>query len=640
MKKPILFTCLFLFFFELPHFLHGQIINTITGNGIAGFSGDGGSATSAEINNPHGIAVDNSGNLYIADLQNSCIRKVNTAGVISTVAGIGIAGYSGDGGPATLAKLNMPFEVTVDNAGILYISDNMNSRIRKVDGSGIITTVAGNGINGYSGDGIAATASELYYPGGMVLDSAGNLFIADQFNNRIRKVSASTGIISTIGGTGIPGYSGDGGSALIATLYRPNYICLDHSGNVLLTDNHNHCIRKISSSGNITTVAGNGYGGYTGDGIAATSAELYYPGGISSDASGNLFIADYYNNRIRMVNPAGIIYTIAGTGLAGYSGDGGSATMAQLDNAVDVFTTTSGNIFLADYFNNRVREIVEGNYPPVFTGGHSQSLPICVTEASLSVPINSLLMISDADLGQTETWSLVLPPSHGTILSAYTSISTGGTITPVGLTYTPTVGYIGSDIFKVIISDGFATDTTTINVTVNPLPFAGTISGIDSICPGQSDTLSESVTGGIWGSSNTFISTTGISGIVTGISPGIDTIYYTVANSCGSDTTFFKCLTRSVEACHSGINELSPTINDRLEIMPNPSKGTFSIILKSDQMLPVLFVITNILGEKISEINGRTNQYLDVNLNLMPGVYFITFINSKNGDVAKLVITE
>jgi sugar lactone lactonase YvrE/PKD repeat protein len=332
------------------------IISTVAGNGTAGYSGDGGAATNAELDNPWGVAVDGSGNLYIADCENNRIRMVNISGIINTVAGNGSLGYSGDGGAATSAKLLFPSGVAVDGSGNLYLADKYNNAIRMVNTSGIINTVADNGTWGYSGDGGAATSAELNCPAGVVLDSSGNLYIADWFNNRIRMVNTS-GIISTVAGNGKEGYSGDGEAATNAELDNPGGVTMDGSGNLYIADTRNNRIRMVNTSGIISTVAGGGTGGL-GDGGAATNAELNYPIGVALDSSGNLYIADCYNNLIRMVNKStGFINTVAGNGTGGYSGDGEAATSAELNCPTGVALDSSGNLYIADTNNNCVRMV-------------------------------------------------------------------------------------------------------------------------------------------------------------------------------------------------------------------------------------------------------------------------------------------
>src|SRR5438034_323964 len=324
------------------------IISTVAGNGSQGFSGDGGPATSAQLVRREGVAGDGDGNLFIADKKaytfalsiryNSHIGKVSADGIIRTVAGNGSfsCSYSGDGGPATGAQL-CASAVAVDSAGNLFIS--VDNRIRKVAADGIITTVAGGGSPGYSGDGGPAINAQLgnaregALTFGVAVDGEGNLFIADTSNNRVRKVSSS-GIITTVAGNGSPGYSGDGGPAINAQLSGPNSVAVDSAGNLLILDFYNNRIRKVSSSGTITTVSIN--------------VELNHPQGIAVDSAGNLFITDSYNLRILKVSSDGIITTVAGNGTYGFSGDGGPAISAQLSGPDGVAVDGAGNVCLTD----------------------------------------------------------------------------------------------------------------------------------------------------------------------------------------------------------------------------------------------------------------------------------------------------
>jgi uncharacterized protein (TIGR03437 family) len=338
----------------------GGIITTVAGNGGGGFSGDGGPATSASLG-PIGVAVDSDGNLYISDLGNSRVRKVS-GGTITTIAGGGAFRFSGDGGPATSALFNAPEGLTLDSAGNLYIADFANNRIRKVSG-GTITTIAGNGAFGFSGDGGPATSASLNEPFGAAVDSAGSLYIADDGNSRVRKVFG--GMITTVAGNGAPGFSGDGGLATSASLLGPQGVAIDPAGNLYIADAYNNRIRKVSG-GTITTVAGNGVAGFAGDGGPATSAQLYYPSDVAVDSAGNLYIADNYNNRIRKVS-GGTITTVAGNGASGFSGDGGPATAASLNGPSGVAVDTSGSLYIADTSNCRVR-MVSGGTITTFAG--------------------------------------------------------------------------------------------------------------------------------------------------------------------------------------------------------------------------------------------------------------------------------
>jgi sugar lactone lactonase YvrE len=616
---------------------YAQIITTIAGNGTAAFSGDGGAATNASLSVPDGLALDRFGNIYISDWGNSCIRKISTSGVITTVAGNGTPGYSGDGGVATLAQIHDPNQVYVDYAGDIYFAESGNNIIRKVNSSGIISTVAGNGIAGHSGDSGPATAATLNDPIGIVFDESGNLYIGDLFNDCVRKVAVS-GIISTYAGTGIGGYSGDGGPAISAELDNPTYLAMDGANNLYITDNGNHRIRKVNTSGTITTVAGNGIGGYSGDGLAATATELFYPAGIAVDSHQNLFIADYNNNRLRKVDATGIISTIAGTGASGYSGDGGLAVSATLNHPIDVMSDSIGNVYLADYDNNRVRMIHNGDFPPTFIGGSTENLIVCSPESPTN--IDSLLAISDLNIGQTETWSLTTPPSHGTAVVVYTATSTGGTIIPTGLNYSPDAGYTGTDMFQVTVTDGFATATVTIDVSVGLPPNAGIISGVDSVCPGYTTALSETAPGGIWSSSDFAISDITSHGLVTGLLPGMDTIIYTVINDCGISSAIFPFIVGSYSNCGTGVPIVGSAKHESLQIFPNPSTGTINVKLNSNTETDATGTIYNILGEKEREFNFPTNEPFEVNLDLSSGIYFIRVLEGGSSFEQKITITD
>ena len=336
--------------------LNAQIITTVVGNGTHGYSGDGGPAMAAEIYAPNGVCFDAFGNLYIADSGNNLIRKVSTSGIITTFAGNGTHVFSGDGGQATAAGIYGPTGVACDAAGNLYIADSYNFRVRKVTTSGIITTFAGNGTNAFSGDGGQATDAGIFGPGGITFDATGNLYIADYDNSYIRKVTTA-GIITTYAGNGTSGYSGDGGQATDAQIDGQYGITCDATGNLYIAEFDNAYIRKVSTSGIITTVAGNGIASYSGDGGQATAAGIYYPTFITCDISGNLYISDYGNARIRKVTTSGIITTVAGDSTAGYSGDGGQAIAAEIYNPGGLTFDAVGNLYIADNGNNVIRMV-------------------------------------------------------------------------------------------------------------------------------------------------------------------------------------------------------------------------------------------------------------------------------------------
>jgi sugar lactone lactonase YvrE len=367
----------------------GTIV-TVAGNGGGGYSGDGGPATKAEIGSAHGLAIDAAGNVYICQFALSVVRKISVDGTITTVAGTGTAGYSGDGGLATKAQLSFPHDVAVDGAGNLYIAEAGNNRVRKVGTDGIITTIVGTGAAGSSGDGGPATAAQVNSPAGLTVDRENNLYIAEFFGHRIRRVSPN-GIITTVAGTGQAGYSGDNGPAIQAQLNSPEGMVIDAEGNLLFTDMLNNLVRKVSRDGMIRLVAGSGpagipaIGGFSGDGGPATKAELDTPHGITVDTAGNLYIADIFNHRIRKVSRDGIITTVAGSGPVGnnpganelpYSGEGGPATAAHLIGPYRVAVDGAGNLlFCEDTFlengpvsNERLLEVVGVAAPGLVAG--------------------------------------------------------------------------------------------------------------------------------------------------------------------------------------------------------------------------------------------------------------------------------
>ena len=333
------------------------VISTVAGSSTADvYAGDGGKATSASLNRPNGIAFDTAGNIYIADTGNHVVRKVNTSGIISTVAGNNSSAYSGDGGPAIDASLSEPSGLAFDGAGNLYIADTNNNCIRIVTPDQNIHTFAG--LCSYAlfqGDGGPATSAKLNKPYSVAVDPYGSVYISDTENERLRKVTPD-GIINTIAGTGTAGFSD--GPALQAEFASPSGIALDASGSIYVADKSNFRIRKVLPSGIVVTVAGSGTPGYSGN-AAATGAEMYFPQGVFADSSGDVYIADTQNNRIRKVS-SGVITTVAGNGTPGYSGNSGPATSARLAQPQGVFVVPAGNLYIADTVNQAIREVSNG----------------------------------------------------------------------------------------------------------------------------------------------------------------------------------------------------------------------------------------------------------------------------------------
>ncbi len=333
----------------------------MAGNGASGFSGDGGPATAASLAGPVGVAVGADGSVYIADFGPNRIRRVGADGIITTVAGNGTIGFSGDGGPATTASLHFPTSVALAPDGSLYFVDSVNLRIRRVGLDGIITTVAGNGTIGSSGDGGPATAASLALPVGVAVGTDGSLYIADTGSGRIRRVGAD-GIITTVAGNGTYGFSGDGGSATAASLAGPGGVAVSADGSVYFADSGNNRVRRVGPDGIITTVAGNGSGGFSGDGGLATAASLNNPSGIAVGGDGSLYIgvagiANSGNSRIRQIKPDGIITTVTGTDgiLPLFRGDGGPATVASLRGPSGIAVSDYRGLYIADSANNRIR---------------------------------------------------------------------------------------------------------------------------------------------------------------------------------------------------------------------------------------------------------------------------------------------
>lgn len=313
---------------------------------------------------PSAIAYDAQGNLYIADRDGQVVREYSAAGALTVVAGTGVQGFAGDGGPATAAELDSPMGLAVDAAGDVFFADSHNQRVRKIAaGTGVISTVAGTGVAGFGGDGGAATAARLNGPSGLAVDAAGNLYVADARNHRVRKVAAGNGVITTVVGTGVQGFAGDGGAAVSAELDSPGGLAVDAAGNLYIADTRNGRVRVVeAATGVISTVAGVGASGgnlqvYGGDGGTATAAGLALPRGVWVDAAGNVYVADSGNQRVRRVSAAGVITTVAGQGTEGFSGDGGPAVAASLDLPRGVVVSPAGLITVADSHNARVRQV-------------------------------------------------------------------------------------------------------------------------------------------------------------------------------------------------------------------------------------------------------------------------------------------
>ncbi len=505
--------------------LRGQIITTVAGTGVNGYSGDGGQATKAKLTLIMGVVTDTFGNIYISDKVENVVRKINPAGIITTIAGTGMGGYNGDNIPATAATLAGPGGMVIDHAGNLYVLDEGNARIRKVSLSGMITTIAGGGVS--NADGVPATAAAIGISGGLIIDRNDNIYWSESF--KIRKMNTA-GIVSTTAGSGVSGYSGDGGPATSATFNSVMGLTIDTIGNIYLVDRNNYCVRKINSTGDIVTIAGNGTMGYSGNGIPATAATLESPLFITVDNLGFVYFNDgHAGSTVRVITPSGIIRDYAGRMPPGGIGDGGPATDASLMGAYGLAVDTAGALYIGCLAS--VRKVFN-NHVPNFVTGTTGTISMCQDVGAIA--INALLQVQDTDQQQNLIWSTYQPPAYGTAIVTYTALTTGSTITPTGLSYTPTAGYNGNDSFKVRITDGYGADSITIYVTVNP---AAPVMGTNAICTGQTTTLSNLVTGGVWSSASTTVSVGTASGIVTGLRAGTTTITYTTTAGCTTITS-------------------------------------------------------------------------------------------------------
>ena len=495
--------------------LSSQTITTFAGNGTAGFSGDGGQATQAQINRVVGLVADAAGNLYLAEENNNRVRKVDTSGVITTFAGTGVAGFSGDGGQATQAQLNGPLGLCVAPSGDMYVMDQGNKRVRKITASGTITTVAGNGSNVNGGDGGPATGAGMVIPIRCAVDQNSNLFIVDQGAHRIRKVDTG-GVITTYAGNGSQGFSGDSGSATQAAMNNPTAASVDASGNLYVTDQFNHRIRRIDTSGTIQTVAGNGNAAFSGDGGPATQASLNFPGGIVVDPAGTLFIVDAVNQRVRKVS-GGTITTVAGTGTAGSTGDGGPAAQAQIDAPFAITLDKAGNLYVGEIAGNRVRKISGAaagggtTLPPginyylshlAFSGGWQSTLTyVNYSQQQVTCTTN---FYSDSGSPQP------IPFSQGTISTRTDTIPPGGSVhdqttaslaAPVaqGWAQASCTGAVqASLLFRFYNSSGVPTSEAGVNAetasTTKFATFAQTNTGVAYANPSTTDSATITIT--------------------------------------------------------------------------------------------------------------------------------------------------
>jgi hypothetical protein len=462
----------------------GRTATTLAGTGTPSYTGDGGAATSSTLASPGAVAYDTTGNLYIADTKNHVIRKVTPAGTITTIAGTGVEGFNGDG-IATASQLDTPTGIAVDAIGTVYVADSHNHRIRRITGT-TIATIAGTGIAGYSGDGAAATAAQLALPSAVAVDASGGIYIADTNNHRIREITGTT--ITTIAGSGEEFYAGDGAAATAAALDSPTGVAVSSTGVVYIADRLNQRIRTFTPGGNITTVAGSGTasfaGSFSGDGANATTATLSRPTGVSVASNSNIYVADTDNQRIRQVVNGGAIVTVVGSGGQGFGADAGPATVAVLDTPKFVAQDVTGNLAISDTMDNRIRSTA---LPTLIFGSVVVGVPSSTQSVTLSNTGNASI-------------TLATP-----VFAGMFSVSAGGTCAaaPITLTAgascTQLVAFVPSAVG--VVSGSVVFDGNGVVPQVILLSGSGTIAGtgvalqsnVVSPLAGQSVTLTATV---------------------------------------------------------------------------------------------------------------------------------------------------
>lgn len=599
---------------------------------MGGYMISGASATDAQLYAPAGLAIDRHGNMYMSDVAIGVVRKINAAGTISLAAGSGPAvsyyegGYGGDGGPATAALLDRPMGVAVDTFDNLFIADYANARIRKVNSAGTISTFAGTGTAGYNGDTLAATATQISYVSAIASDGA-NIYISDYWNCRVRKVTP-TGVVSTVAGTGTCGFSGEGGPATAANIGYPTGLCLDPAGNLLVSFPGDNIIRKVTPGGIISIIAGDGTSSATGDGGPATAATLLGPSFITCDKVGNVYI-NSGTNKVRRINPAGIISTYAGDGTDTYLGDGGLALASSLRRPEGMATDAARNLYICDREHSRVRK-VSFNHEPFFVAPGAVTKNICPG----MVLLDSALATIDSSIAQTITWTVVTPPAHGIVAGTYTATSTGGWVMP-SLSYTHSGSYIGPDNIVMAVSDGYKTDTISLNFMLYQLPAVATISGAGEVCVGETVTLTNATPGGMWSTTGTNASVDA-TGVVTGLAAGGASVSYSVTNLCGVTTVAHSV---AVVDCPDGIND-TREVQVRLLATPNPNDGNFSLLVQTPAYQTVEVMITDVAGKQIQAFSTTTNTSHKITLNEPAGIYFLSVTAASYAKVMKLVIQK
>ena len=603
----------------LPFFVKAQIINTVAGTGSSSYHVNGGLADTSSIGQPYACAVDSRGNCYFSSTGGSAgsrVSKVTPCGVITTFAGIGSSGYNGDGILATTAKLSNPIGLAFDSLDNLFIADEENNRIRKVDAiTGIITTVAGNGIAGSAGDGMLANTANLNQPGNICFDRLGNLYIVDGENKKIRKVNTD-GIISTIAGTGISGYTGDNGPADTAEIENLYGISTDTVGNIYFTQFASAVVRKIDTEGIITTIAGDGSAVVSGDGGPALLAGLS-AFGLTHDRFGNLFISGYLDNDVRKINDSGVIYTVAGRGGSGFSGDGGPADSALLYGAFGIAVDYYGNLYISDCGNSRIRKVIPtitvtiaANTGDTICGGAPVIYTASVSGAGTTSFSYQWLVNGNPVADTTSTYTYV--PANGDSVRCVLSAA--------GICYTP-----GSNEINMVVAP-VATPTITL-------------SGPATATVGSTVTVTATITGAgssydiKWYDNGILFATTTAPMVTYTMTAGTNLITATVLSTSPGCYDTATSAAHSITSANTGIMNLG---SQSVSFYPNPAHD--ELLITGSDISKV--TISNAIGQSLLNKDSNADKVnIDIST-LQPGVYLVHVIQNDGVQVINKIIKE
>ena len=639
--------------------INAQVVSTYAGNGVPG-STDG-SALFATFEDPHGIYINSAGDIYIADQNSHKIRKITSAGVVSTFAGSGVAGSTN--GTGTSASFNRPRGICADASGNLYIADSFNHKIRKITSAGAVTNFAGSGIAG-STDATGAAAS-FNGPRGICADASGNIYVTDEGNHKIRKITPA-GVVTTFAGTGISGAVD--GPVATASFNVPQGICIDGSGNFYVADRNNNSIRKISSTGVVSTLAGSGTAGFVdGTGVAASFNK---PVSVYANSTGDIFVSDQNSHAIRKITPTGVVTTIAGSGVVGSTN--GTGTAASFNFPAGLCLNSSGDIFVADLGNHKIRKIVVCVAPLAPTNTTpSSNQTLCENNSTIlsatstgtvnwfSTPTSTTVLAS----GTSYTTSVLSAGTYTYYAEASTcSVSATRAAITVTVNATPivsvnsgsicsgssfTINPSGANTYTISGGSTIVTPTTNTSynvtgtsaqgcvssntamssVTVNTLPNVTAITNNTLLCTGQTATLTAS-------GASTYLWNTSATTSVIAASPTVQTTYTvtgTDANGCVNSST----VTQNVSLC-TGINSQIANQNSQIVLYPNPSNGIFTI---SGIEQNTSISIYNAIGELVKSIQSTDNNTTIDLPDYSNGIYFIK-VKNNNADVIQKIIKQ